>query len=175
VARSGGPELLRRRWRATGVEMRPSHSGTSAERGKPVVSPAPSPRGARESEPQGEPMGQRVKEEGESQRRPVMGRIGVEPPGDITLPRKRADFPLVWHHERTWLTDFRERRRYVGSGNACWCGSQPWRQGVCLLQAGIVKVSSSKQAAARVCATRRPRGTIRLRGGSRTLPTAERK
>jgi len=23
---------------------------------------------------------------------------------NITLPRKRADFPLVWHHERTWQT-----------------------------------------------------------------------
>jgi hypothetical protein len=45
--------------------------------------------------------------------------------------RKRADFPLVWRHERTWQTDFKERRRYVGSGNASWCGSQPGDRFVC--------------------------------------------
>jgi len=50
---------------------------------------------------------------------------------NITLPRKRADFPLVWRHERTWPTDFRGRRRYVGSGNASWCGSQPGDRFVC--------------------------------------------
>jgi len=92
---------------------------------------------------------------------------------NITLPRKRADFPLVWHHERTWQTDFRERRRYVGSGNACWCGSQPWRQG--LSAPGAYREGLFRQAAAaRVCTIRPPRGTIRLLGGSRTPPTADR-
>jgi hypothetical protein len=43
------------------------------QRGKPVALP----RG--EDEPQGESMGLRVKDEGGSERRPVMGRIGVEP------------------------------------------------------------------------------------------------
>ena len=42
-----------------------------AEHGKPVVLPDG------ESEPQGVPMGLRVEEEGESEGRPVMGRIGV--------------------------------------------------------------------------------------------------
>jgi len=46
---------------------------------------------------------------------------------------------------------------------------------VCLLQVSIVKVSSGKQAAARGYALRRPRGTIRLLGESRTPPTADRK
>ena len=46
---------------------------TVAERGKPVVLPS------RVGRPQGRLMGRRVKERGASQRRPVMGRIGVEP------------------------------------------------------------------------------------------------
>jgi hypothetical protein len=63
---------------------------------------------------------------------------------NITPPRKRADFPLVWRHEETWLTDFRGRRRNVGSGNAA--GAVPNRGNtVCLLQASIVKVSSGKR------------------------------
>jgi hypothetical protein len=147
VARSGGPELLRRRCRATGVEMRPIHSGTLAERGKPVVSPCPLPMGSRESNPQGAPTGQQVKEERESECRAVMVRIGVERQAvqreeqrkvmspcatccDIILRRRPADFSLVWRHERTWQTDFRGRRRYVGSGNACWCGPQSWQHGL---------------------------------------------
>ena len=44
--------------------------------------------------------------------------------------RKRADFPRVFRHERTWPTDLRERRRYVGGGNACWCGSRPRWTGI---------------------------------------------
>jgi hypothetical protein len=31
-----------------------------------------------------------------------MGRIGAEPRGDITSPRKRADFRVVPYHERVW-------------------------------------------------------------------------
>jgi hypothetical protein len=46
-------------------------------------------------------MGRRVKDRGESQGRPVTGRIGVEPHGDITPLRKQADFPVVFRHERT--------------------------------------------------------------------------
>jgi hypothetical protein len=45
-------------------------------------------------------MGRRVGEEGASEGRPIMGRIGVEPAGDITPRRKPADFPLVFRHER---------------------------------------------------------------------------
>jgi hypothetical protein len=52
-------------------------------------------------------MGRWVQEEGASERRAVMARIGVElaATGDITLPRKRADFPLVSRHERAGLID----------------------------------------------------------------------
>ena len=60
----------------------PPHLGTSAERGKPVVLPAG------ESDPQGEPTGRRVKDEGGSECRPLTGRIGVEPPGEITPPER---------------------------------------------------------------------------------------
>jgi hypothetical protein len=40
-------------------------------------------------------MRRRVQEEGASEGRPVIGRIGVEPSGDIIPRRKPADFPLV--------------------------------------------------------------------------------
>ena len=43
------------------------------------------PRGSREREPQGEPTGQQVKEEGGSECRSVMGRIGV-----VTSPHAKA-------------------------------------------------------------------------------------
>jgi len=48
-----------------------TRSGIDSEHGKPVVLPV------RESEPQGKPMGLRVAGRGESERRPVIGRIGV--------------------------------------------------------------------------------------------------
>src|SRR5262249_8371960 len=60
----------------------PPHPGTSTERGKPVALPAG------ESDSQEQPTGRRVKDEGGSQRRPVTGRIGVEPQGDITPPER---------------------------------------------------------------------------------------
>src|SRR5262245_55883585 len=60
----------------------PTHPGTSAERGKPVVLPTRD-SGSREA-----PMGRRVKDGGESEGRPLTGRIGVEPPGDITPPER---------------------------------------------------------------------------------------
>ncbi len=46
-------------------------------------------------------MRRRVKEEGASESRPVMDRIGIKPSGDIIPRRKPADFPLVFRHERT--------------------------------------------------------------------------
>ncbi|MCA1837620.1 MAG: hypothetical protein LC674_02230, partial [Actinobacteria bacterium] len=55
----------------------------------------------RESDSQEELTGRRAKEEGASEGSPVMGRIRVEPTGDITPRRKPADFPLVFRHERT--------------------------------------------------------------------------
>ena len=43
---------------------------------------------------------------------------------DIPSPRKRADFPRVFRHERTSVNRLRETSRYDGSRNARWCGSQ---------------------------------------------------
>ena len=71
-----------RRCRATGEQAEPK---PSVVRPWNVVSPSSSLRGrlaARRS-----PMGRRVEDEGESERCPVIGRIGVEPLGEIT-PRE---------------------------------------------------------------------------------------
>jgi hypothetical protein len=68
--------------RATGGEAEPTPSVIHPWN---VVSPSSSPRGrptARWS-----PMGRRVEDEGRSERRPVIGRIGVESSGEIT-PRE---------------------------------------------------------------------------------------
>ena len=43
---------------------------------------------------------------------------------DIPSPRKRADFSQVFRHERASANRKRETSRYVGSRNACWCGSR---------------------------------------------------
>jgi hypothetical protein len=69
-----------RRCRATGEQAEPTPSVIHPWN---VVSPSSSPRGrpaARRS-----PMGRRVGDEGGSERRPVIGRIGVEPSSKITL------------------------------------------------------------------------------------------
>ena len=55
-------------------------------------------------------MGRRVKDEGGSEGRPVMGRIGVE----TSLPRKRADFPRVLTTVNRQPTGFRGQSRSVG-------------------------------------------------------------
>jgi len=53
-------------------------------------------------------MGLRVKEEGASESRPVIGRIGIAPSGKIIPLRKQADFPLV-------LADVNGQQTGVGS------------------------------------------------------------
>jgi hypothetical protein len=53
-------------------------------------------------------MGLRAEDWGESECRPVMGRIGVEPQGDMTSRRKPADFPTVWTHENAQPTGVRQ-------------------------------------------------------------------
>jgi hypothetical protein len=58
-----------------------THFVTWVKHGKPV----PLPVGA--GKPQGKLKAVRVKESGESEGRPVIGRIGVEPPGEI-IPRE---------------------------------------------------------------------------------------
>jgi len=73
-----------------------------------VVSPYPSL--LRESKPQGMPTGLRVAEEGGSEYRPVVGRIRVEPSGEITLResgltslwclRTRPSEQLAWEAEQ---------------------------------------------------------------------------
>jgi len=56
----------------------------------------------------------------------VVERIEVSPPADnIPSPRKRADFPRVFRHERTLANRLRETSRYVGGRNACWCAPKP--------------------------------------------------
>jgi hypothetical protein len=75
-----------------------TYAGTCTERGKPEDLPVVT--ATRESEPQGEPMGLRVRDGGRSECLPVMGRIGVEPGGCTVSAaervhhstRKRADF-----------------------------------------------------------------------------------
>jgi len=65
-----------------------TYAGTCTERGKPVGLPCPSTQSAdqktgraRESEPQGEPMGLRAEDGGKSECLPVTGRIGIAPSG----------------------------------------------------------------------------------------------
>src|SRR3954453_18879157 len=52
------------------------------------------------------------------------GKRGRPPTDDLPSPRKRADFPRVFRHERTSAHRLRETSRDVGGSNACWCGSQ---------------------------------------------------
>src|SRR3954453_7014295 len=77
----------------------PPHPGTSAERGKPVALPAG------ESDSQEEPMGRRVRDGGESQCRPVIDRIGVEPQGDITPPEREQTSLGSSVTREPWPTD----------------------------------------------------------------------
>jgi hypothetical protein len=59
-------------------------------------------------------MRRRVKEEGASEGRPVMGQIGIEPSGNIIPRRKPADFPLVLAYVTREPTDLRKQSRNVG-------------------------------------------------------------
>src|SRR6516162_9794382 len=90
-------------------------------------------------------MRQRRRDEGTSQRRSAVDRIAVSPPTDkIPSPRKRADFPRVFRHERTLTNRLRETSRYVGGSNACWCGSQAYaRLALHLMEEGLAHGSSA--------------------------------
>jgi hypothetical protein len=72
-----------------------TRSGTNVEHGKPVALPL----GERKS--QDDLMGLRAEDEGASEGRPVMGRIGIASTDYIIPQRKLADFPRVFPHERT--------------------------------------------------------------------------
>ena len=61
-------------------------------------------------------MGRRVEEEGASERRSVMGRIGIAPRSNIIPRRKPADFPLVLAYVNHGQTDLRKQCRNVGEG-----------------------------------------------------------
>src|SRR5882672_6150553 len=64
------------------------------------------------------PIVRRVAEEGASEGQPVTGWIGIERTQHHPA-RKRADFPLVFQHERVWQTD---RGGKADDGNSdCWC------------------------------------------------------
>jgi len=140
------------------------HSVMSAERGKPDVLPAPHTKEVRERKPQGEPTGQQVKEEGESECRAVMVRIGVAPQGNIT-PRESGQTSL-------WSGVTREPGQQTSGGDAdmsaaaTLAGAVPERGNtVCLLQVGIVKVSSGKPRRAESGRFDRAVGAILLRRG----------
>lgn len=85
--------------RASGLDSpRPRTTTLPADRGRltwslslqrNVVSPLSPWTPVRESEPQGKPLGQRVKDEGESERHPVIGWIGAVP-FRATSPRAQA-------------------------------------------------------------------------------------
>ena len=78
----------------------------------------------------------RVPHEDESAETELPAALSVE--DDIPSPRKRADFPQVFRHERTSANRLRETSRYDGSRNACWCGSQS-----CARLQGLVDGSSA--------------------------------
>jgi hypothetical protein len=141
VARTAGPELLRRSWRATGVEMRPNHSGTSAERGKPVVSPAPYTKWVEGKRTARRADGAAGKGGG---RKPRPCCNGADRGCNIT-PRASRQTSL-------WSGVTREPGQQTSgdvaerSVAATPSGAVPSRGNtVCLLQAGIVKVSSGKR------------------------------
>ena len=64
-------------------------------------------------------MGLRVKENGKSEGRPVMGRIGIDVARQHHPARKRADFRLVFPHEKTWQTD--KEAKQMTAEHVCWC------------------------------------------------------
>jgi hypothetical protein len=74
-----------------------THLVIQTEHGKPIVLPLAGRK------PQGVPTGLWVWEEGKSEGRAVMTRIGVAAASGCSHhpTRKRADFPLVSYHERT--------------------------------------------------------------------------
>ena len=122
-----------------------THTVTAAERGKPVVSPADC---VLASDSQEKPKGRRVREEGASESRSVMGRTGVEPQGDIIPRRKPADFPLVLAYVNREQTDLRKQRRNVGGAQgSCWCGFRRFR---CWLSRSNVQVVRKANADDRV-------------------------
>ena len=103
-------------------------------------------------------MGRRVEEEGASEGRSVMGRIGVAP-WQHHPTRKGADFPLVFRHERTLANWLEEASRM--SAAATLAGAAPLATG-----SGPGRVSCRVSAWCRRTASRKGRlpGSSCLRG-----------
>ena len=81
-----------------------------------VVSPSSS---LRVGPPQGASMGRRVEDEGGSEGRSVIGRIGVEPPGEIT-PRESGPTSLGCLRTRPSEQPAQETEQMTAA--CCWCG-----------------------------------------------------
>jgi hypothetical protein len=114
VARCRGSPFPCRRCRATGEQAEPQPSGI---RPWNVVSPSSSLRGrpaARWS-----PMGRRVEDEGGSEGRSVIGRIGVEPSGEMT-PRENGLTSLGSLRTRPSEQLAWETEQMIAA--CCWCG-----------------------------------------------------
>src|SRR5437879_4199788 len=93
-------------------------------------------------------MRRRVRDGGGSEGRSVMGRIGVEPKGDITPRRKPADFPRVLAYVEGGQTDLRKQSRNVGGvQRSCWCGFRRFR---CWLPSSHVQAARTAHADNRV-------------------------
>jgi len=100
------------------------------------------------SDSQEKPNGRRVREEGASESRFVMSRIGVAPAGNITPLRKQANFPLVLAYVTCEQTDLRKQSRNVGGAQgSCWCGFRRFR---CWLSRSNVQVVRKANADDRV-------------------------
>jgi hypothetical protein len=100
-------------------------AGTYTERGKPVGLPVVTT--TLESEPQGEPIGLRVRDGGRSERLPVMGRIGVEPGGCTVSAIKRAHHPTRKRADfQTWSLVTRKLGEPSQGGKQMTAGLPGW-------------------------------------------------
>jgi hypothetical protein len=91
----------------------------------------------RESKPQGKPIDVREREDGRSERHSVMGWIGVEPMGDITL--RESALTSIWSCITREFGQPREERRQM-TVVATLTGALSPRMTVPGLQARMVKV-----------------------------------
>jgi hypothetical protein len=91
---------------------------------------------------------------------------------NIPSPRKRADFPQVFRHERTSAHRLRETSGEVGGGNACWRGSRAYaRLALPRREEGLVHGPSAPGAyrEGRCKSGRVPRGAL-VRSSRPVLP-----
>src|SRR3954470_14592368 len=92
------------------------------------------------------PLFQDTREEAKADLQWIGSRVSP-PTDDIPSPRKRADFPRVFRHERTSANRLGETSRYVGDRNARWCGSRACaRLALHRLEEGLADGSSAPGA-----------------------------